>query len=204
MITVLFENDAILKETSFGSDLLYQTELDILKREKQDLNSDLNLLKPNVLFVDLHNNSQGFIEKIKSVRAIDAVVKIILLVDFYSEHICWIAKKLELNGILQKDVNLNEFMKMVKSTVTNSNYSCCESHRSTVDIEQIVENLSNTEITVFKFIGKGFTSQEISDSLGLSKRTIEHHKAKILTKLNCKNSSKLTYVATLYNLFQIF
>jgi len=204
MITVLIENDAIFNATSFGLDLHFQTELKLIKRKSKDINLDVSLLKPDVLLIYLCRNSQGLIEKVKSIRSIDKNIKIILIVDFYSEHVFWIAKRLKLSGIFKKDMDLDEFIKKVLSTIIDSNNNSIKEHNSTIDIEQIVEALSCTEITVFGFIGHGFTSQEISNSLGVSKRTIDAHRCNILKKLNCNNSSKLIYLASAYNLFKFF
>lgn len=204
MFTVLFENDRMLKECSFSPDLPYQDELKLLKRKGKDLNLDLTLLKPNVLFIDFYNSTSSLIEKIKSIREIDTRIKLVLLVDYYSDHFCWIAKKFSLNGIIKKNMNTDEFVKNVSTIIEDLNNTNCMYHTLSIEQEIITKILTKTELTVFKLIGKGFTSIEISNCLNLSKRTIDTHRANIHKKMGCKNSTKLIYAATAYNILNIF
>lgn len=200
MISILFENDAILKETSFGLDLLYQSEFKLLKRRNADIWADIKILKPDVLFINL---SEDFNKKVKSIYEIAQNIKIVLLVNYNCDHVCWIAKKHKISGILQKNVSIKEFNDMLISIFSLSDYLCVSKYDPTIDFEKINDILTPTEIRVLKFVGMGLTTLEISGELNTSKRTIDNHRMKILQKLGCKDSSRLIYIASIYNLFQI-
>ena len=58
----------------------------------------MSFFKPDVLLIDLYN----IIEKVKSIRLSNENSKIVLLIDSYSDHVCWIAKKIGLDGIFLK------------------------------------------------------------------------------------------------------
>lgn len=55
-----------------------------------------------------------------------------------------------------------------------------------------IENLSDRELEVFEFIGRGLTTRQIAGKLHLSVKTVETHREHIKTKLNLKNSTELT------------
>ena len=51
--------------------------------------------------------------------------------------------------------------------------------------------LTNKENEIFQFLIKGFTSQDISEALGLSVHTVNTHRRNILKRNNCYNTSEL-------------
>ena len=199
MISVLFENDSILKETSFGLDLHYQLELMLLKRKNNDFNLDVSFFKLDVLLIDLYN----IIEKVKSIRLSNENSKIVLLIDSYSDHVCWIAKKIGLDGIFLKKLTSEMFYLKILSITETQNNICYKNYNPTIEFEKIESSLTDTEKRVLGYVGNGLCTKEISDLLNLSKRTIDNHRTRILNKLNCKNSSKLIYISTVYNLFKL-
>jgi DNA-binding NarL/FixJ family response regulator len=56
-------------------------------------------------------------------------------------------------------------------------------------------SLSDREIEVLILICKGMSNQEIADQLFISKRTVDHHRASLLTKTNTKNTASLVIYA---------
>ncbi len=201
MVTILFENEELIKETNLGMSLVYSSEIKLLKRKEENIIDDIENQKPTAVFLD-PNNSKGFLNRVTLLGKIKTETKIYLLVDFYSEHLYWIVKKFTLSGIVEKDSDIVIFLKLLFSGKDENNL--CNNLNKIIEPQLIKQTLTESEKRVFKFIGKGLSVEEISNLLGVSKRTVEHHKTKTLKKLNCTNSSKLVYVATLYNLFKIF
>ncbi len=59
-----------------------------------------------------------------------------------------------------------------------------------------IETLSNRELDVFKMIGNGMSTAEISKALHLSVKTVETHRQRIKGKLQLDNANKLIREAT--------
>jgi DNA-binding NarL/FixJ family response regulator len=55
--------------------------------------------------------------------------------------------------------------------------------------------LTQRELQVVKLIAEGHTSDEIADSLVISRKTVDHHRARILDKLGMRNGAELTRYA---------
>lgn len=58
-----------------------------------------------------------------------------------------------------------------------------------------VDRLSDRELEVFEFIGRGYTTRKIAEALQLSIKTIETHRAHIKQKLKLKNATELVHRA---------
>jgi len=58
-----------------------------------------------------------------------------------------------------------------------------------------LERLSDRELQVFKLLAVGKTIQEIAEMLGISPRTVETHKSRIMDKMGLKNIAELVRTA---------
>ncbi|HWE34366.1 MAG TPA: response regulator transcription factor [Solirubrobacteraceae bacterium] len=62
--------------------------------------------------------------------------------------------------------------------------------------------LTQRELQVVKLIAEGHTSDEIASSLVISRKTVDHHRARILDKLGMRNGAELTRYAIRRGLIQ--
>jgi DNA-binding NarL/FixJ family response regulator len=62
--------------------------------------------------------------------------------------------------------------------------------------------LTPRELQVVKLIAEGYTSDEIASDLVISRKTVDHHRAKILEKLGLRNGAELTRYAIRRGLVQ--
>jgi DNA-binding NarL/FixJ family response regulator len=69
--------------------------------------------------------------------------------------------------------------------------------------EELKNELSERESEILYLICKGFSNQEIADSLFLSKRTVDKHRENILFKTNSKNTASLVLYALKHGIIQL-
>lgn len=62
------------------------------------------------------------------------------------------------------------------------------------------ETLTSREVEVLRFIAKGFTNRQIAETLKLSIRTVESHRANLMGKLDMETRVQLVRYATEHNL----
>jgi DNA-binding CsgD family transcriptional regulator len=58
-----------------------------------------------------------------------------------------------------------------------------------------IERLSNRELQVLSLIGRGLSSREAADGLGLSVKTVETHRQSLKRKLNLATNAQLLQYA---------
>ena len=65
-----------------------------------------------------------------------------------------------------------------------------------------IEALSPREVDVLRLLAKGYTSRQIADALKLSPRTVEGHRANLMSKLNLHSRVELTSFAEEHGLLE--
>ncbi len=70
-------------------------------------------------------------------------------------------------------------------------------------VYKITENLSKREIEVLTYICKGKTSNEVAEAMFISQRTVERHRANMLSKTETNNSPELILYALKNGIVQI-
>ena len=65
-----------------------------------------------------------------------------------------------------------------------------------------IESLTPREIDVLRLLARGYTSRQIADVLNLSPRTVEGHRASLMSKLNLHSRVELTSFAEEHNLLE--
>ena len=59
-----------------------------------------------------------------------------------------------------------------------------------------IDRLADRELEVFDLIGRGLTTREIAEQLGLGVTTVDTYKSRIREKLNLENSARLRFAAS--------
>lgn len=105
-------------------------------------------------------------------------------------------------GFLLKNTNLQEVKTAIDTVMNGGNYfsqelmqSLLRNYKSVKEVKDPEAELSEREIEILLLICSGLSNQEIGDQLFISKRTVEKHRANILSKTNCKNTAGLVMYA---------
>jgi DNA-binding NarL/FixJ family response regulator len=105
-------------------------------------------------------------------------------------------------GFLLKSSEINEVITAIHKVCKGSTYFSSEilynvvkNINTTGKVDNSKLHLSDREKEVLELICKGMSNQEIADSLFISKRTVEKHRASLLSKTNTKNTAQLVMYA---------
>ena len=112
-------------------------------------------------------------------------------------------------GFLLKDSDLSEVREAILTVMKGGSYFSQEllyhviqkfKHR---EQESKAANLSRREKEILSKICEGLSNQEIADTLFISKRTVDKHRANLLGKTNSKNTASLILFAIKNKLIEI-
>jgi len=156
----------------------------------------------DIVFLDIEMPEINGIEAARRAIELKPDLKIITLSmygdeEYYDQMVDAGAK-----GFLLKNTNLQEVKAAIDTVMIGGNYFSQElmqnllrNYKSIKETKEPNAELSEREIEILLLICSGLSNQEIGDQLFISKRTVEKHRANILSKTNCKNTAGLVMYA---------
>lgn len=163
----------------------------------------LNLMKevtPDIVLLDISMPNLRGIEAIGEAKKICPKVKIVILTMHKSKQYLCHAIAAGADGYVLKEDSDSELLtaidQVLKDEVFISPVLSKEFSHSDVDScrkkkEFPSDSLTPRERQVLKMVAEGRTSRDIAELLSISTRTVEHHRANLLKKLNINNTADL-------------
>ena len=162
-------------------------------------------LKPDVALIDISMPGTNGIELIKMILAEDPKM-LILVLSMHDESLYALrALRAGAKGYIMKGEVLSNVITALRK-VLNKDIYISQRFNERLIFDTIhtqggvcnspVEKLSDREVEVLQWIGKGHSTRQIAHSLHLSVKTIETHRAHIKEKLGFKDSAEMIRFAT--------
>jgi DNA-binding NarL/FixJ family response regulator len=163
----------------------------------------LNLLKkmkPSMVILDLSMPNLRGIEAAREIKTCYPDMKILILTMYKKKEYLFQAISAGADGYLLKDDSCNELFSAIESIRGGKIYlSPLLSTELTGDLLDVLrgggnpldEALTTREREILKLIAEGKSSKEIAALLFISPRTVQHHRASIMKKLNLKKIADL-------------
>ncbi len=164
----------------------------------------------DVVFMDIDMpGGMNGIEASRLVLERDPDMKIVAL-SMHGEHEYYFPMvELGVKGFLLKNSDFADVARAAETVADGGTYfsqelmgSLVSALRGTGELPK-GEALSEREAEILPLICKGFSNQEIADRLFISKRTVDKHRANILSKTGCRNTASLVVYAVKNNLITI-
>ena len=167
--------------------------------------------KPDVVLLDIAMPEMDGIEAAAIALEKYPDLPIITLSMYGEEDYYFKMVSLGVKGFLLKNSDIHEVCSALESVVEGGTYFSQEllfnlvSNLRSSSLAGTEDNsmLSERELEILLLICKGFSNQEIADELFISKRTVDKHRANILSKTNCKNTPNLVVYAIKNRLVEI-
>lgn len=182
-------------------------------REAEDGEVFLNTIKtysPDLVLMDIEMPKVNGIEATLRALEINPDLKIMALSMYGDEE--YFQKMIDAGvcGFLLKNSDFSEVKKAIITASKGNNYFTEEilyrlvNRIKTKPVQQeVAVALSDREIEVLQLICKGLSNQEIAEQLFISKRTVDHHRASLLTKTDTKNAASLVIYAIKNKMIEI-
>lgn len=156
--------------------------------------------KPDLVIVDLSLKGADGIELIKNIKAQYEKLPILVLSmhgeSLYAER----AFRAGAGGYVVKREATERVVRAIRRLLSGDIYLSDELtarlvrkmvDRRSVSGESSVDRLSDRELQVFRFIGQGFRTPQIADTLGVSVKTVESYRSRIKQKLQLEDATEL-------------
>lgn len=160
--------------------------------------------RPDLVLVDLSLGGTSGLDLIK--RLVERPVKV-LVVSMHDE-VTWTERALAAGalGYVHKSEATREIVEAVRRVMSGRPYvSAATSERMLQRMvgsatrerpTSAVDTLSDRELEIYERIGRGMSTHEIGDSLGVSPKTVQTYRQRIKEKLGLDNAAELSTEAT--------
>ncbi len=160
-------------------------------------------LSPDVVIIDIALKCGNGIELVKRIRALNPVVKMLVVSAFQESLYAERALRAGAHGYLNKQETNDKVIDAIRTVIKGERYMSAELTQRMVsqalgkrsDTQDPVELLTDRELEIFRLIGAGVTTGAIAEQLFLSTHTIDTHRENIKRKLNAKTGSELSRLA---------
>ena len=162
-------------------------------------------LRPEILIVDISLNGPDGLDLLKSIRARDPSLPVLILSmhdeSIYAER----ALRAGANGYIMKQEATEKVLIALRRILNREIYVSARvaskmlrqfvgayvSHAT----HSPVDDLSDRELEVLRMMGDGYGTRQIAEALHLSVKTVESYQAHLKEKLSLKNSRELVQYA---------
>jgi DNA-binding NarL/FixJ family response regulator len=157
---------------------------------------------PHIVLMDINMPVMDGVEATQEAMIKYPDLKIIALSMFGEEDYYYRMINAGVKGFLLKNSEINEVIEAIKQVNKGNSYfsqellyNVIKSFKPHKEVETELAALSKRELQVLEEICKGLSNQEIADNLFISKRTVDKHRANLLSKTNSKNTANLIMYA---------
>ncbi len=170
-----------------------------------ELLSVLKKINPDLIVLDVSMPNLRGIEAIPEIRRIRPNAKVLMLTMHKEEDYLYQAISAGANGYLLKEDAEKELFSAIEHIKNGKIYISpgladqsmqnWARMRRGEDDAQHVESLTVREREILKLIAEGKSNKEIGDLLFISVRTVERHRANMMSKLNIRKTAELVQYA---------
>lgn len=170
---------------------------------------------PDVILMDVMMRGMTGLEATRWIKEQNSTIKIIIISSEIKKEFVSAGIKCGIDGYLPKDVDKATLVEAIRSVmqgqkyfnaaITNLVFEDFYNSEKTGKKEnrKTSKDLTARENQILELIASGKSNQEVADTLFLSIKTVETHKANILGKLGLKNMAELVKYAIKNNIISM-
>jgi DNA-binding NarL/FixJ family response regulator len=161
-------------------------------------------LKPDLALVDVALKGESGIELVKSAKQQFPGLKALMLSMHEESQFAERALRAGACGYIMKESEPEKILGAIRNILAGHfGFSEAMTHHLLARLADgtfspgvsLVNQLSDRELEIFRFIGRGLGTREIAAKINLSPKTVETHRVHIRHKLKCKDAQDLARVA---------
>ncbi|MEQ8925726.1 MAG: response regulator transcription factor [Fulvivirga sp.] len=176
--------------------------------------NEVEASKPDVVLMDIMMQGMTGIEASRWIKEQNTGVKIILISSDVNEKLVQLAVQAGVDGYLPKNVHKETLIEAIKSVNEGQRYFSKDVTNLVMDAMYNAQDktksksnndgeLTSREFEVLQQLAMGKNNHEIADELFISVRTVETHKANLMSKLDLKNAVDLVKYAIKNKIIEI-
>lgn len=172
----------------------------------------LSLVDCDVVLMDIEMPEMNGIEATREALRLHPDLKIIVLSMYGDEQYYYKMIDAGTKGFMLKNTGIENVITAIKKVAAGENFfseellfSILNNMRDSnkTETESPDSEISEREMEILYHVCKGKSNQEIADELFISKRTVDKHRANLLSKTGCRNTAALVMYAIKNKIIEI-
>lgn len=159
----------------------------------------INECMPDIAVVDISLEGVSGIDLIKAIKSRYRQVAVMALSMHAEKEVVRRALQAGAGGYVLKSEPVDQVVEAIEKIIGGKSYISESLRESLMDIvsmkeegpEELLTQLTDRELDIFKLIGEGLDRREIAQKMGISTSTIGTYRDRIKNKLNMKSSGEL-------------
>ena len=205
VIRVLLADDHTLVRESLVGVLQADGDVEVVAQAADGLETVTKAIacRPDVVVTDISMPRLNGIEVVRRLREALPDTRVLVLTMHQEDEYVLQAVRAGASGYLVKDSAASELLVAVRSLRAGRGYFGPQAAKALAEqlqhperqVEDPYGRLTPREREVFHLIAEGLTTKEIARKLDISAKTAENHRARVLDKLDVRNTAELVRLA---------
>jgi len=160
---------------------------------------------PDLVLMDLSMPGMNGIEATTEIKARYPKVKVLVVTALMNEECIYACIRAGANGYIVKDATREQFMRAVDQVLQGQTYLCAAATEKVVGwfmtgaktaaASSAWDTLTHRERQILKLVAEGHTNKVMAKFLSVSPKTVEKHRATLMSKLDVHSTAGLTAYA---------
>jgi DNA-binding NarL/FixJ family response regulator len=165
-------------------------------------------LKPDIVLLDISMPRLNGLEAARRIRKVLPASHILVLTMHEEEEYVRKMVRAGVSGYIVKDDAVSELIAAIRAVRSGKTWFGRQASRALADARQDdaavpddpLERLTNREREVLLLIIEGHTNSQVSETLGVSPKTVDNHRTRLMEKLGLHNTAGLVRFAARHGL----
>ena len=153
--------------------------------------AEIRRLKPDVVLLDITMPDIDGIAVVTTLRQAGIKIPVIMLTMHDDPAWCRRALAAGANGYLLKDDAFHELTRAIYAVLEGKKYLSRRLPYNDFPAAPVSPLLSEREVEILKLISQGKTNRRIAEELGISIKTVDTHRTRVMKKLKLHNAAEL-------------
>ena len=153
-----------------------------------------DLSRPGVLLLDQRMEGMSGLELQKELRRRDVDIPVIFITGHGDIPMSVIAMRTGAVNVLEKPFSNRQLIESIDEALLLARNNTAV-HQLQADIRSRFGTLTPREQEVMKYVVRGFANRAIAEEMGLSNRTVEVHRSKVMKKMQATTLPELVLMA---------
>ena len=169
-----------------------------------DFLESLSYIDCDVVLMDIEMPEMNGIEATEAAKRLKPELKVIALSMYGDEQYYYKMVNAGVNGFVLKSSGIENVITAINKVAVGEKYFSDEllmsmlnniREKNKIEAEVPDTEISGREMEILYHVCLGLSNQEIADKLFISKRTVDKHRANLLSKTGCRNTAALVMYA---------